>query len=70
VTLGFFNTNPDFAALNNVLTLAVNGNSSSLFYDVPTFTQNYASVLPIACLDTRKSNVVPFFGAFLTPILN
>jgi hypothetical protein len=70
VTLGFFNTNPDFAALNDVLSLAVNGNSSSLFYDVSTFTQNYASVLPIACLDTRKSNVVPLFDAFLIPISN
>jgi hypothetical protein len=46
--------NPDFAALNNVLALAVNGNASLLSYDPPSFAQTYASLLPIACLDTRE----------------
>jgi hypothetical protein len=56
-TLGYFDGNPDFAALNKALNAALNGDLSALSYDVPTFTQNYASVLPIACLDTREPSL-------------
>ena len=57
MTLGYVNSNPNFAALNEALDLAVNGNASALSYSVPTFTQNYASVLPIVCLDTREPSL-------------
>jgi hypothetical protein len=58
VTVEFLSGNPDFAALNKVLALAVNGNATLLSYDALSFTQTYASLLPIACLDSRE----PFFS--------
>jgi hypothetical protein len=50
----FLSGNPDFAALNDALASAVDGNASSLSYHAPIFTQGYATLLPTACLDTRE----------------
>jgi hypothetical protein len=70
VALVYLSGNPDFPALNDALYTALNGNASALSYDIPTFTQQFAQVMPIACLDAREPLVLrePNFSTFSTAI--
>ena len=54
MSLAYLSLTPNFPVLNQALAMALNGDLTPFTYDTPTFTQNYASVLPIACLDARE----------------